>query len=89
MEKKLTNDWLIVKDLLLESNNTVFQVDTLLISPETVYLFEVKNYEGDFYIESDRWYTISKTEINNPLLQLNEVNPCFDDYFKILDLTQH
>lgn len=77
LEKKLANDWLILNDLLLESNNTVFQVDTMLISPETIYLFEVKNYEGDFYIEADRWYTLSKTEISNPLLQLKRSESLF------------
>lgn len=68
--KKLPDDCFVLNDLLLESNNTVFQIDTLVISYDTIYLFEVKNYKGDFFIEADRWYTISRTEINNPLLQL-------------------
>ncbi|WP_249305752.1 nuclease-related domain-containing protein [Lederbergia citrea] len=54
----MTIDKLILNDLLLESNNTVFQIDTLLICQDHLYNFEVKNYEGDFYIEDDRWYTI-------------------------------
>ncbi|MBU8878123.1 NERD domain-containing protein [Bacillus sp. FJAT-29790] len=68
--KNLSNDWIILNDLLFESNNTLFQIDTLLISPETIYMFEVKNYEGDYYIDDDRWFTISGSEIKNPLLQL-------------------
>lgn len=75
--ENLSNDWLILNDLLLESNNTVFQIDTLLISQETIYLFEVKNYEGDFYMEGDRWYTLSKAEIKNPLLQLKRSESLF------------
>ena len=37
-------------------NNTTFQIDTLIIISETIYFFEVKNYEGDYYYESDRLY---------------------------------
>ncbi|MDF0726024.1 nuclease-related domain-containing protein [Cytobacillus sp. S13-E01] len=71
LTEKLTEDYIVLNDLLLENNNTVFQIDTLLISKEKIYFFEVKNYEGDFYIESKIWYSITRTEIKNPLLQLN------------------
>ncbi|OLO42343.1 hypothetical protein BTR23_03755 [Alkalihalophilus pseudofirmus] len=67
----LSCDCLILNDLLFECNNTVFQIDSLLISPETIYLFEVKNYEGDYYIEAKRWYKVGKKiEKKDPLLQL-------------------
>ncbi len=62
--ESLTNDFLIL------INNTVFQIDTLLITQETLYHFEIKNFEGYYYLENDRWYTINKTEIQNPILQL-------------------
>lgn len=65
--EKLSGDKLILNDLLLETNNTTFQIDTLLVSQDTVYLFEVKNYQGDFHTEADRWYTISGNEIENAL----------------------
>ncbi len=61
---------LILNDLLLEINNSLFQLDKVLISPEKVYIYEVKNFEGDYYIESNRWFTLGKTEIKDPLLQL-------------------
>jgi hypothetical protein len=64
--EKLSYDWLVVNDLLLECNNTVFQIDTLLISQETIYLFEVKNFEGDFFIDTDRWYALPRTEKRIP-----------------------
>ncbi|WP_235864070.1 nuclease-related domain-containing protein [Sutcliffiella halmapala] len=66
----LTNAHLILNDLLLEYNGTVFQIDTLLFYSDKIYHFEVKNYEGDFYIEADRWYALTGKEIKNPLLQL-------------------
>ena len=61
---------LILNDLLLEKNNTVFQIDSLVISSKKIYLFEVKNYEGNFYVENDNWFTIKNIEIKNPLDQL-------------------
>jgi len=68
----LSDDWLIVNDLFLRYNNTSFQIDSLLISHEMIYLFEIKNFEGDFYFEGDHWYTLSKREISNPMLQLEK-----------------
>lgn len=68
---KLDCDVLVIKDLCLEFNNTTFQIDTLIISQETIYPFEVKNYKGDFYYESESFKTlVSKNEILNPLDQL-------------------
>lgn len=64
-------DCLILNDLLLKQNNTSFQIDSLLITPDAIYLFEVKNFEGEFYYEHDRLYRKPKTEINNPFTQLS------------------
>src|SRR5699024_6935031 len=36
-----------------------------------IYMFEVKNYEGDFLIQDDRWFVEgTEKEIRNPLFQL-------------------
>ncbi|WP_433748287.1 nuclease-related domain-containing protein [Falsibacillus pallidus] len=61
---------LILCDLLFEVNHTTFQIDSLGISQNKIYLFEIKNYEGDFCVEGDRWNTLSHIEIKNPVLQL-------------------
>ncbi|MBS4204428.1 nuclease-related domain-containing protein [Lederbergia citrea] len=66
----LSGEWLILSDLLFEVGNTIFQIDSLLISQKGIFLIDVKNFEGDFYIEADRWYTASRNEIKDPLLQL-------------------
>jgi Nuclease-related domain len=63
--------WTIFHDVILEWNNTMFQIDTFIIFRNKIYLFEIKNYEGDFYIENDVWYSSSNKEIKNPLLQLS------------------
>lgn len=68
--EKLRCDCLILNDLELKVNNTSFQIDSLIIIPETIFLYEVKNYEGDHYLESDRLYKKPKTEYINPLCQI-------------------
>ncbi|PLR98182.1 nuclease-related domain-containing protein [Bacillus sp. T33-2] len=70
LTEKLQCECFIINDLLLEMNNTMFQIDSLIVSQNTIYLFEIKNYEGDFYYERDRLYTKTQSEIKNPLLQL-------------------
>ncbi len=71
LKQRLSSDCIILFDLLLTANGTTFQIDCLLIFPETVYLIEVKNYEGDFYLKNDKWFSgATKSEIRNPLLQL-------------------
>ena len=60
----------ILNDLLLKVQSSMLQIDSLLIFPETIYLFEIKNFDGDYYYESDRIYNKTQSEINNPLHQL-------------------
>ncbi|MFS0865550.1 nuclease-related domain-containing protein [Fredinandcohnia sp. 179-A 10B2 NHS] len=70
--ESLKVDCIILRDLLLEVNNTQFQIDTLVIFQSKILMFEVKNYEGDYYLKDNKWYTSSGTEIiKSPLIQLN------------------
>ncbi|TCP23430.1 nuclease-like protein [Scopulibacillus darangshiensis] len=71
LTEKLDCECLILNDLLLKVNNTVFQIDSLIIFSEVIHLFEVKNYDGDYFYEQERLYSRSKSEINNPLTQLS------------------
>jgi len=68
--ESLLNDCYILNDLLLPANGTVIQLDAVIITSEQIYLFEIKNYEGNYYYEKDRFYTIHHKEIANPLNQL-------------------
>ncbi|MGY4691649.1 NERD domain-containing protein [Salibacterium sp. K-3] len=62
----------MIHDISFEINHTYCQLDSLWITPQGIYLFEVKHYEGDFYVEDDRWYTVYGKEIKSPLLQLRK-----------------
>lgn len=68
--KVVQNDFLVLNDLLFEVGNSYFQIDSLLITQNKILLTDVKNFEDDFFIKGDKWYTYSQTEIKNPLLQL-------------------
>lgn len=67
---ELQCDCLILNDLLLKNNNSIFQIDSLVIA-DKLYLFEVKNFEGDYYYELDNFYSMSKKDLKNPLHQVN------------------
>ncbi|MCL6573060.1 MAG: NERD domain-containing protein [Bacillus sp. (in: Bacteria)] len=74
LTETVQSDMLIINDLCLESNNSVFQIDTLIISQETIYPIEVKNYAGDYRYDSEGFHTLSGNDINNPLDQVKRCN---------------
>ncbi|WML41069.1 nuclease-related domain-containing protein [Neobacillus sp. OS1-2] len=60
-----------LNDLLLDSSGSTFQIDSLMVTQEPLYLFEVKNFEGDYFYENGRFHLVYKDkEIKNPLQQL-------------------
>jgi hypothetical protein len=82
--ENLSGEWLTLNDIFLEFNNKFFQIDTILIFHDVIYLLDVKNFEGDYYIESDRWYSVPKIEIMNPLEQLKRSETLFRRYLQNL-----
>lgn len=68
---KLQCDVYILCDLCLEFNRSIFQIDTLIISQNTIFPIEIKNYEGDYQYDSEEFRKISSNyELTNPLDQL-------------------
>lgn len=71
LNKQLPPNAIILNNLMLKSNDTTFQIDSLLIYENKVSIFEVKNFKGDFSVSNDRWFKIDRqNEIINPLLQI-------------------
>jgi hypothetical protein len=66
----LVKDWVVLNDVLFEHNNTVFQIDSLFVSPDKIYPFEVKNFVGDFCLKNDEWFSMNGKSIKNPLHQM-------------------
>lgn len=72
------NKALPLYSLLFHMNDSEFQVDCLLLTTEIIYLLEVKNYTGNYYIEHDRLYNLqTKREIANPFHQLERATFLF------------
>ncbi|MDY0407882.1 nuclease-related domain-containing protein [Paracerasibacillus soli] len=68
---KLQCECLILNDLLLKFNNNTFQLDSLMIAQGQINVYEVKNQEGDFYYEEEKFYKKPRIETINPLHQLS------------------
>ncbi|MDX5476188.1 MAG: NERD domain-containing protein [Bacillaceae bacterium] len=68
---------LVLHDLLLKFKNNTFQIDSASIFHDTIYMFEVKNFEGDHYYDSERMYMLPDTEVNNPLIQVKRGESLF------------
>ncbi|SDL92848.1 nuclease-related domain-containing protein [Bacillus sp. OK048] len=74
--------FLIVNDLLLETNCTTFQIDASIISQEIFLPCEVKNFEGDYYYRSDHFYAMNDFEIQNPLDQIKRSGTLLQQVFQ-------
>ncbi|RTR31497.1 NERD domain-containing protein [Robertmurraya yapensis] len=69
-----------LNDLLLEQNNSLFQIDSLGCSKDGLYLFDIKNFEGDFIVDGETWKTTNGTEIKNPYHQLTRCDTLLRRY---------
>jgi hypothetical protein len=86
LTRNLRCDCLVLNDLLLQVGSTTFQIDTLLIA-DMLYLFEVKNHEGDFYYDNDRILTKANYEITNPVNQISRSESLLRQLLQTLSVT--
>jgi hypothetical protein len=71
LTQSLQEERFIINDLLLEVNNSYFQIDTLIISQGIIHLLDIKNFQGDYYLKSDNLYSVTtEREYKNPIIQL-------------------
>lgn len=77
----------IINDLLLEVNDSYFQIDTLIISQDVIHFLDIKNYEGDCYLEGDKLYSVTTNrEYKNPINQLKRSATLFRQLLQNLKL---
>ncbi|WNF24195.1 nuclease-related domain-containing protein [Mesobacillus jeotgali] len=87
LTEKLSEERYIIDDLLLQVNNSYFQIDKVIISGGLIHLLDVKYHEGDFYLESDRFYSVtSGKEYKNPIIQLKRSETLFRQLLQNLKL---
>lgn len=65
-------------DCLFEVGGREFQIDCILLTSDTIFLLEVKNYTGDYYIENGNVFHLqTEREIFNPIDQLKRTEFSF------------
>ncbi|GEK92042.1 nuclease-related domain-containing protein [Alkalibacterium kapii] len=71
MEKHVFANAIVINDVSLVLGSTSFQIDSIMLTSDTLYLYEVKNYQGNFTNRNTHFLTTASQEIENPLNQLN------------------
>lgn len=78
MTENLTEERYIIDDLLLQVNNSYFQLDKVILSKDAIHLIDVKNFEGDYYLDGDKLYSVKNgREYKNPITQLTRSQTLF------------
>lgn len=74
LKKQLTSEHYMLNDLLLKHPNNHFQIDSLMIQANEICIYEIKNYQGDFYYDNNHtlMYRSPQTEVSNPLIPLQK-----------------
>ncbi|WP_043930390.1 nuclease-related domain-containing protein [Bacillus sp. EB01] len=82
---ELQSQCIVLNDLNFKVNNTTIQVDTTIIFGKTLKFYEVKNFEGDYYLNEEKFLMRDGTEKNNPLLQLMRIESSYRQLLKELN----
>lgn len=69
LTEKLQCDCFILNDLLLKTNQTIFQIDSLIITANRIYCYEVKYFKGDYCYDGDKFIKLPNVECIDPLHQ--------------------
>ncbi|MGD7024378.1 nuclease-related domain-containing protein [Rossellomorea vietnamensis] len=68
--KPISEKMLFLNDLSLKQNNSECQIDSVALAANKLHMFEIKNFEGDYSVKGDKWYSPSNKLVKNPLQQL-------------------
>lgn len=72
LKQHLTSECIVLYDLLLDRNDSLFQLDCIILQQHDIWHLEVKNYEGDFMVKDNTFYGLAtEKEIHNPLHQID------------------
>lgn len=89
LESYLSSNYHVLYDLRLRVNESEVQIDCLLFIHNTTFLFEIKNYHGNYFHSNNRWFLASSDkEIKNPLYQLQRSELLLKDFFYQQQISQ-
>ncbi|GAA0358529.1 hypothetical protein GCM10008932_09050 [Alkalibacterium iburiense] len=63
------------------------QIDFLFISAQSIYMYEVKNYQGSYVQSGDKFRSLSGSQFLNPSVQLTRTHNHFSHMLKELSCT--
>ncbi|OJF92904.1 nuclease-related domain-containing protein [Alkalibacterium sp. 20] len=75
-------DVLFLNDLLLTISEQTVQIDSLILTADTVFLYEIKNYKDDYQMKSGQLLTLTGQEIGDPLTQLKRTTSLLRQLFQ-------
>src|SRR5699024_10128817 len=71
----LRSDCIVLYDLSFESNDSAFQIDCLIVQQREIWHLEVKNFEGDYKLQNNSFYSYALDKrVQNPVGQLERGN---------------
>ncbi|UOQ46596.1 NERD domain-containing protein [Gracilibacillus caseinilyticus] len=73
----LSDKLISIGDIWLSHNGKAFQIDHLLFGKNTLYLYEIKNFPGEYYYKNDKFYVRSGKLMDDPLTQLQRCETLF------------
>lgn len=72
LTEKIKCDCLVLNDLPFQDDGNEFQIDALIITAYTIYLYEIKNYEGEYYYKDGFFHSVSSNfKFESPIEWLN------------------
>ncbi|MHC0039644.1 nuclease-related domain-containing protein [Pseudoneobacillus sp. C159] len=78
LTEQLLQNGHIINDLLIRNRNSEeCQIDTSIIFYDTINLFDVKNFEGEFSYSEEKLHKVSGRDYKNPLGQLYRAKTLF------------
>ncbi|GEN50376.1 nuclease-related domain-containing protein [Alkalibacterium pelagium] len=81
--EKYLPDYLMIPDLFLKSQGSTFQIDMSILTDQKIYIYEVKNYQGELmYREGRMTYYSSGLEILNPVSQVQRAAILLKNLFR-------
>ncbi|GEK92208.1 nuclease-related domain-containing protein [Alkalibacterium kapii] len=82
VKKHLSMDCLVLNDLLLDSGGKSFQVDCVVITSNSLNIYEIKNYKGNYQFSAGHLSTLTGQEIVSPVLQIKRSNTLMKELIK-------
>ncbi|MGX7395132.1 nuclease-related domain-containing protein [Carnobacterium mobile] len=71
MSTQLSKNCLIMNDLLLRPDaSNAFQIDSLILTNKAIYLYEIKNYSGEYCYGEEMLLKLPNFKVSNPLIQV-------------------